>query len=153
MRGEIRKACLHPVGSRTEDLWDGTYGLLERQEGGARVEIRAELTNHRGCSLQGGSTGRAQGRTYRWYLLRHLSAESQGFGQGRNVNYVWKTAWLLCVEWRARGAGGRPPVRGLSTMVQARQDGGLNSADGRGGGSPLTSSLQPCLVTSSLASF
>lgn len=115
MRARIRKACLHSVGSRTEDLWDGTRELSERQEGGAYVEIRAELTNHRGRALQGGSTGRAQGKDIQMVTAAASKCRITGLWAGKKCELCLKnSAWLVCVEWRARGAEGRIPVKRLS---------------------------------------
>ena len=115
MRGGIRKACLHPLGSRTEDPWDGTHEPSERQEGGAYVEIRAELTNHRGRSLQGGNTGRAQGKDIQMVTAAASKFRITGLWAGKKCELCLKnSAWLLCVEWRARGAEGRLPVKRLS---------------------------------------
>lgn len=105
------------------------------------MEIRAELTNHRGCSLQGGSTESSR-KDIQMVFAAASKCRITGLWAGKKCELCLKnSAWLLCVEWRARGAEGRHPVRRLSTMVQARQEGGSNSADGRGGGSPLTSLL------------
>lgn len=115
MRARIRKACLHSVGSRTEDLWDGTRELSERQQGGAYVEIRAELTNHRGCALQGGSTGRAQGKDIQMLTAAASKCRITGLWAGKKCELCLKnSAWLVCVEWRARGAERRIPVKRLS---------------------------------------
>ena len=115
MRGGIRKACLHPVGSRTEDPWDGTCELSERQEGGAYVENRAELTNHRERSIHGRSTGRAQGKDIQMVTAAASKFRITGLWAGKKCELCLKnSAWLLCVEWRARGAEGRLPVKRLS---------------------------------------
>lgn len=79
------------------------------------MEIRAELTNHRGRALQGGSTGRAQGKDIQMVTAAASKCRITGLWAGKKCELCLKnSAWLVCVEWRARGAEGRIPVKRLS---------------------------------------
>ena len=103
-----------------------------------------------------GSTGRAQGKDIRMVLAAWSKCRIIGLWAGKKCELCFKNSTLLLsIEWRARVAARRLPVRRLSLWSRQvkRVAWSLQMVAEVALLPDLFTLLQPFLVTSSLASF